>query len=394
MRQTWRWFGPADTIPIENLRQIGVEGVVSALHHIPTGEEWTPEAIAQRQAEIRAGGVEWEVVESVPVSETIKTRGPDRDQHIANYIKSMENLAAAGLQVICYNFMPVLDWTRTKLRWAQPHGGNAMQFDLLDFAVFDIHILARVGARDDYPPDLCAKADDLFASMAEAQKKQLQNNIVAGLPGANDNWTLDDIRALLGTYDGIDADVLRGNLIAFLEAIIPAAERLGLRMCCHPDDPPFSLMGLPRIMSTTDDYAAVMRAVDSPANGITMCTGSLGVREGVDFPAFISEWGHRIHFVHLRNTTRLSPGFGEKHSFFEDAHLEGDTDMVAVIRALLAEQAKRRAAGRADHLIPMRPDHGQELLDDLTQESMPGYPQVGRMRGLAELRGIMAALRS
>ena len=392
MRQTWRWFGPADTIPIQNLRQIGVQGVVSALHHIPSGDVWTPEAIAQRQAEIREGGLEWEVVESVPVSETLKTRGPDWDLHIANYIKSLENLAAAGLQVICYNFMPVLDWTRTQLRWAQPHGGNAMRFDLLDFAVFDIHILARNGAADDFPADVVQQAKDKYNAMSAQEHHALQNNIVAGLPGANDNWTLDDIHALLATYADIDADTLRGNLIAFLEAIIPTAERLGLRLCCHPDDPPFSLMGLPRIMSTTDDYALIMEAIDSPANGITLCTGSLGVRPDVDYEGFIAKWGHRIHFVHLRNTTRSDPSYGDKYSFFEDAHLEGDTDMVAVIRALLEEQSVRKANGRADHTIPMRPDHGQELLDDLTKASMPGYPQVGRMRGLAELRGIMAAL--
>ena len=393
MRQTWRWFGPADTIPITQLRQAGVEAVVSALHHIPTGAVWPAAEIAKRQSEIEKGGLAWEVVESLPVSEAIKTRGPDRDAHIANYIQSLENLAAAGLQTICYNFMPVLDWTRTALRWPLPHGGTAMRFDLIAFAAFDIHILQRSGAVADYPPDFAAKAAAYFDALSPDQRAALQHDIVAGLPGANDNWGLADIRSLLGTYAETDAATLRANLIAFLQDVTPTAERLGLRLCCHPDDPPFPIMGLPRIMSTADDYARIMQAVDSPANGITLCTGSMGVRADVDFPAFIADWGHRIHFVHLRNTTRDGAGFGVKDSFIEDAHLEGDTDMVSVIRALLAEQAKRRQAGRADALIPMRPDHGHELLDDLTKASMPGYPLIGRMRGLAELRGIMAALR-
>ncbi|WP_342076798.1 mannonate dehydratase [Yoonia sp. SS1-5] len=392
MRQTWRWFGPADTIPITALPQVGVEGVVSALHHVPTGAVWPVEDIARRQSEIRVAGLEWEVVESLPVSETIKTRGPDWDTHIANYIESLENLAAAGLQVICYNFMPVLDWTRTALRWPLPHGGTAMRFDLLDFAVFDICILERKGADADYPADFAQKAAQRFASMDDNARRQLQHNIVAGLPGANDNWGLDDIRQLLHRYAGINADQLRANLIAFLQAVTPTAEALGLRLCCHPDDPPFSLMGLPRIMSTPGDYAQVMRAVDSPASGITLCTGSMGVAEGVDFVRFIRDWGHRIHFVHLRNTTRQGNAIAGKYSFFEDAHLEGDTDMVRVIKALLDEEVERWAQGRHDATIPMRPDHGHELLDDLTRDGMPGYPLIGRMRGLAELRGIMAAL--
>ena len=398
MLQTWRWFGPADTIGIRDLMQIGVQGVVSALHHVPTGEVWTPKEIRKRQDDIAIlpdgtpSGIAWEVVESLPVSEAIKTHGPDWDRHIANYVTSLEHLAAAGLRVVCYNFMPVLDWTRTTLRWPLPHGGTAMRFDLLDFAIFDLHILQRDNAADNYMSDLVREAKCRFGRMSADERAALQNNIVAGLPGANDNWTLDDIRHLLATYAEIDADRLRANLIAFLKAVVPTAERLGLRLCCHPDDPPFSLMGLPRIMSTADDYAKVMQAVDSPANGITLCTGSMGVAEGVDFVKFISDWGNRIHFVHLRNTTRSAPKFGDKYSFIEDAHLQGDTDMVSVIRALLHEQDIRKAMGRDDHVIPMRPDHGQELLDDLTRPGMPGYPLIGRMRGLAELRGIIAAL--
>ncbi|PUB18501.1 mannonate dehydratase [Yoonia sediminilitoris] len=398
MRQTWRWFGPHDTVQISDLRQIGVEGVVSALHHVPTGDIWTSDEIAKRQQQVatlpdgRPSGIAWEVVESLPVSETLKTKGPDWDLHIANYITSLQNLAAAGLQVICYNFMPVLDWTRTELRAPLPSGGTAMRFDLVDFAVFDMHILARAGAAGDYPPDFLTQVTARYSGMTQADCDELQHNIVAGLPGANDGWSLDDIKRLLQTYADIDTTQLRANLIAFLRAVVPTAEQMGLRLCCHPDDPPFSLMGLPRIMSSPDDFAQIMRAVDSPANGITLCTGSMGVAKDVDFVRFIENWGHRIHFAHLRNTSRTGPPVAEKYSFFEDAHLEGDTDMVAVVRALLEQEAERRTRGRPDAIIPMRPDHGHELLDDLPRKSMPGYPLIGRMRGLAELRGIMAAL--
>ncbi len=397
MRQTWRWFGPADTISIQALMQIGVEAVVSALHHVPTGDVWTLEDIRKRQRDIavlpdgKPSGLAWEVVESLPVSETIKTRGADWEQHISNYVTSLENLASAGLEVVCYNFMPVLDWTRTQLRWPLPHGGTAMRFDLVEFAVFDIHLLARSDARSDYAEVTASAADQAFSKMTDAEKSALCDNIVAGLPGANDAWTLADIKALLAVYAEIPADKLRQNLYDFLGAVIPAAERLGIRLCCHPDDPPFSILGLPRIVSSPDDYAALMRAVDSPANGITLCTGSMGVAAGVDFVGFIKDWGHRIHFAHLRNTTREGDSHQGMHSFFEDAHLEGQTDMVAVVRALLVEESRRRAAGRSDHMIPMRPDHGHELLDDIEKGSMPGYPLIGRMRGLAELRGIMAA---
>ncbi|MCY6379791.1 mannonate dehydratase [Hoeflea prorocentri] len=400
MRQTWRWFGPADTISIDQLAQIGVEGVVSALHHVETGAVWPSDEIAKRQREIattadgRPTGLEWEVVESLPVSETIKTAGPGWENHIDNYRVSLENLAAAGLKTICYNFMPVLDWTRTHLRWPLANGGTAMRFDLAEFAAFDIYLLGRQGAADDYPSQVRDLAEKRHSEMSAQEKTTIERNIVAGLPGANDEWSLEEIRSLLGVYADIDHNVLRQNLVAFLEAVVPTAERLGLRLCCHPDDPPFPILGLPRIMSTVEDYAHIMEAVDSPANGITLCTGSMGVAENVDFVSFIRKWGHRVRFVHLRNTTRSGVSFDNKHSFFEDAHLDGDTDMVAVIAALLSEEERRRAKGQADAVIPMRPDHGQELLDDLKRDSMPGYPLVGRMRGLAELRGIMTALSS
>lgn len=398
MRQTWRWFGPADTVSIDEMLQAGVEGVVSALHHIPNGVVWPVGEIKKRQAQIATrtdgtpSGIAWEVVESLPVSEAIKTQTGDWLTHLETYKQSLRNLAACGIHTVCYNFMPVLDWTRTALRSPMSHGGTAMRFDLVDFAVFDVHVLERNGANRDYDDAILTKAGARHADMNDTKKKSLIRNIVAGLPGSNDAWTLGDVRANLATYDTINAGQLRQNLIAFLAAVIPTCEALGIRLCCHPDDPPFPLLGLPRIMSSADDYAKIMRAVDSPANGITLCTGSLGVARDVYFPDFIADWGHRIHFVHLRNTRREGPSLGAKESFFEAAHLEGDTDMVAVIQALITEERRRKAEGRADWQLPMRPDHGQEILSDLKSDSMPGYPLIGRMRGLAELRGIMTAV--
>ncbi|ABG30363.1 mannonate dehydratase [Roseobacter denitrificans] len=391
MKQCWRWFGPADKIALPDLHQVGVQGIVSALHDILPGALWTPEAIRQRQDMLHQQGFDWTVVESLPVSESIKTQSPQMADHLLAYKKSLRNLAAAGISTICYNFMPILDWTRTELRAKQPHGGTAMLFCFLDFAVFDLHILQRDGATADYSQELQEMAAQRFADLTDAQRVALQNNIVAGLPGSNDKWTTDDVRAHLATYQDISPTQLRQNLIDFLSEVCPVAEELGLRLCCHPDDPPFSLLGLPRIMSSTDDYAHILDAVPSPANGATLCTGSLGVAEGFDPVEFVSRLGDKIHFVHLRNTKRLPGSDRARPDFFEAAHLEGDTDMVATIKALLAEEQRRKAAGRADWEIPMRPDHGQELLSDLGGDSMPGYPLIGRMRGLAELRGIMAA---
>ena len=398
MKQTWRWFGPADTISIDDLLQAGVEGIVSALHHIDTGAVWSVEEIQKRQKLIETrengtpSGLSWDVVESLPVSEKIKTQSEDWQQDIAKYKESLANLAKCGIKTVCYNFMPVLDWTRTELRSKLPHGGTAMRFNIVEFACFDIHILNRNGAINDYTKDIAEAAAQHYAQLNQSGKDALQHNIIAGLPGSNDKWQLDDINRLLRTYEHIDADRLRQNLVDFLNLVIPTCEELGINMCCHPDDPPFSIMGLPRIMSSAEDYASIMRTVDSEHNGITLCTGSLGVLKDIDFEQFISEWGHRVHFVHLRNTTREGPSSDEKHSFYEAAHLEGDTNMVGVIASLLNEEKNRRSEGRKDHEIPMRPDHGQELLDDLNRNSMPGYPLIGRVRGLAELRGIMTAL--
>ena len=398
MRQTWRWFGPADTVNTAEMCQAGVQGVVSALHQFKPGVVWPAEEIAARQRLIAtlpngaASGLAWDVVESLPVSEVIKTKADGYGAHIAAYRVSLENLAAAGISVICYNFMPVLDWTRTVLRWPLPHGGTTMLFDLVDFAAFDLFILGRAGAFDDYDAALIEAARERHAGMDNAARLALQNNVVAGLPGANDTWTLDDIKGHLARYAPIGAATLRQNLVDFLAEVVPLTERLGLRLCCHPDDPPFPLLGLPRIMSSLADYRAVLGAVESPANGATLCTGSLGVDPGFDPVSFITALGPKIHFAHLRNTTRIAPAYGARSSFYEAAHLGGDTDMVATLRALLAEEARRCAEGCADWSIPIRPDHGQDLLSDLAVKGMPGYPLIGRMRGLAELRGVIAGL--
>ena len=392
MKQCWRWFGPEDPIALADLHQVGVEGIVTALHHIPPGQAWDADSIHKRQQVMQAAGYAWDVVESLPVSEAIKIQTAEMAAHISAYKESLHALAAAGIKVVCYNFMPILDWTRTALRAPQPHGGAAMLFDLTDFAVFDIHILCRAGAAEGYSEPVRDTAAARFAQMGDGRKTTLQQNITAGLPGANDQWSVSDVRALLETYEAIAPAQLRGHLIDFLSEVAPVAQELGLRLCCHPDDPPFSLLGLPRVMSNTSDYAAVLSAVELPANGATLCTGSLGVAADFDGPGFVAEHGARIHFAHLRNTTRIAGSDPARPDFYEAAHLEGDTDMVGTVRALVAEETRRKAAGRSDWQIPMRPDHGQELLADLGGHSTPGYPLIGRMRGLAELRGVMAAI--
>ncbi len=393
MRETWRWFGPPDPITLAEVRQTGAKGIVSALHHVPAGEAWAVGEVAARKAEIEAAGLTWDVVESIPVSEAVKTRtGPWRE-HLDAWTRSLRALAeAGGPRVICYNFMPVLDWTRTALREPLPDGGTAMRFDLVDFAVFDLYILGREGAGTDYPDDVAAEATRRAAELDETAAAALAANITAGLPGSMESWSLEDVRARLGDYDGLGAEDLRANLVAFLHEVVPVAEELGLLLCCHPDDPPFPLLGLPRVMSTLEDYLAVLGAVPSHANGATFCTGSLGVRADFDPVAFVEVLGDRIHFCHLRNTRRDGDETGLRVGFQESAHLEGDTDMVATIRALMAEESRRRAQGRADSEIPMRPDHGHDLLHDVDRQGQPGYPLIGRMRGLAELRGVMAAV--
>jgi mannonate dehydratase len=396
MQQTWRWFGPRDLATVDDMLQAGVQGVVSALHHLPTGAVWPAEEIAARQALIGSmkdgspSPLKWDVVESLPVSEDIKKQKGFWRDHIANWKTSMTNLSRAGIEVICYNFMPVLDWTRTDLAWRLPHGGTCMRFDVVDFAAFDIHILARPGAAEDFSAEVVEEAARRFAAMDAAARTALAGNVAFGLPGAAETMTLDDVRAHLAEYDAISAEALRGHLIDFLAEVTPLAQDLGMRLCCHPDDPPFSLLGLPRIMSTEADYRQVLEAVDLPANGVTFCTGSFGARADNDLPAMMQRLGPRVHFLHLRNVRR--EGSALRDSFHEAEHLGGNTDMVAVIAAILAEERRRRTEGRADWNIPFRPDHGQDILDDLGRKGQPGYPTIGRLKGLAELRGIMTAL--
>ena len=396
MKQTWRWFGPKDLVSIDDMLQAGVEGVVTALHHVPTGTVWSPEDIARRQAELAVmtdgapSGLTWDVVESLPVSEDIKRQTGDWKTHIANWKTSMRHLRVAGIEVICYNFMPILDWTRTDLAYRLANGATCMRFDAIDFAAFDLFLLERRGAADSYAPEVLEQARARFATMSDARKDELAGNVVFGLPGAAERMSMQDVKTHLAHYDNIPAARLRAHLVDFLAEVSPLAQELGMRLCCHPDDPPFPLLGLPRIMSTEADYKAVMAAVDLPANGITLCTGSLGARADNDLPGMMTRLGDRVHFLHLRNVALEDRALGG--SFHEAAHLEGNTDMVAMIAAILAEETRRRAAGRADWQIPMRPDHGQDILDDLKRKAQPGYPAIGRLKGLAELRGIMTAL--
>lgn len=396
MRQTWRWFGPKDQCSIDDITQVGAAGVVSALHHVPNGVVWSPEEIAKRHAEVATrkdgtpSGLTWDVVESLPVSEDIKKQKNDWRAHIENYKISMRNLADSGMEVICYNFMPVLDWTRTDLRWTVPNGGSCMRFDINDFAAFDIHVLERQGAATDYSNAIADEAERRFSGMDETARKQLARNVTMGLPGSTESMSLDDVRAHLDEYGAISRERLRANFVDFLDAVVPTAEDLGLRLCCHPDDPPFALLGLPRVMSTEADYKYILDAVDSPANGMTLCSGSLGARPDNDLPGMMKRLGDKVHFLHLRNVKRDNDDI--VGSFYEAEHLAGDTDMVALIAAIVREETRRKAAGRKDHTIPMRPDHGQDILDDLGRRSQPGYPTIGRMKGLAELRGVMTAL--
>ena len=398
MRQTWRWFGPVDRTSLSDVRQAGAEGIVTALHDHAPGRVWSADAIASRQREVSvandgsSAGLAWEVVESLPVSEAIKTKSGPWREHLTAYKDSLTNLAEAGIQTICYNFMPVIDWTRTDLAAPMPHGGTAMRFDVFDFAAFDLHILERPAAREEFSEPIRAEARRRHDAMDDAAKSKLASNITAGLPGAAEHWTLSSLREKLEDYAKVDAQGLRNNYIDFLSEIIPHAQRLQMRMCCHPDDPPFPLLGLPRVMSTAEDFETILAAVDSPANGLTFCTGSLGARADNDIPAMVRRFAPRIHFAHLRNVTRDDDGL--PCSFFEDEHLGGQTDMIAVLQAFLDEEARRRDSGREDHQIPMRPDHGQDILDDIGRGAQPGYPAVGRLKGLAELRGAMKALES
>lgn len=396
MIETWRWFGPADVVTISNVLQTGARGIVSALHHVPDGDVWSPAEIARRQAEIgtladgSASGLEWLVVESLPVSEDIKRQTGAWREHIENYKLSLQHLADAGIFTVCYNFMPVIDWTRTDLAWRLPHGGTCMRFDAVDFAAFDIHILEREGAVESVTAAVAEAAARRFAAMGEGEKQGVAASVLAGLPGAADRLSLSAVREHLGRYGAISSDRLRRHLFDFLEEIVPVAARLGIRLCCHPDDPPFSLMGLPRIMSTEMDYRMMLDHVSDPANGMTLCSGALGARGDNDLPGIMSRLGERVHFIHLRNVTLETEALGG--SFHESEHLDGSVDMVKLIKAIVHEEKRRFEAGRADWSIPMRPDHGQDILDDIGRGGQPGYPLIGRLKGLAELRGVARAV--
>ncbi|CAI0749554.1 Mannonate dehydratase [Serratia grimesii] len=388
MEQTWRWYGPNDPVSLDDVRQAGATGVVTALHHIPNGEVWPIEEIKARQALLAEKGLVWSVVESIPVHEEIKTHSGNYQQHIAHYQQSLRNLAACGIDTVCYNFMPILDWTRTDLEYVLPDGSKALRFDQIAFAAFDLHILQRTGAEQDYTPEEQTQAAERFAAMSTAEIATLTGNIIAGLPGAEEGYTLDQFRARLAEYDAIDKAQLRENMAVFLRAIVPVAEEVGVRLAVHPDDPPRPILGLPRIVSTIDDMQWFKQTVDSLYNGFTMCTGSYGVRADNDLVRMIETFGDRIHFTHLRATCREE----NPKSFHEGAHLQGDVDMVAVIEAILSEEQRRYKAGDR-RPIPMRPDHGHQMLDDLKKKTNPGYSAIGRLKGLAELRGVELALK-
>ena len=387
MIESWRWYGDLDPITLSEVAQTGARGIVTALHEIPYGEVWPSATIAARKKRIEAAGFDWVVVESLPVHERIKRGTGDLSELFANYRQSMANLAANGIHTICYNFMPLLDWTRTDLDAPVPGGATCLRFEAVRMAAFEIHMLGRRAAEDDYPPEVLTRAAAWFQQATQADRDALLSSIMAGMPGAFDRYDIKGLRAALEAYDGIDRAVLRAHYKRFLDEVVPTAEALGMRLCVHPDDPPRDILGLPRIVSNGDDLDWILAAHDSPANGITLCSGSLGANPVNDVPAIAARVAHRIHFAHLRNVTRDPDG-----SFEEAAHLEGDTDMVALARVLLDEETRRRSAGRSDHAIPFRPDHGHHMLSDLGRDLIPGYPLIGRLRGLAELRGVISAL--
>ena len=394
MLHTMRWFGPNDPVSLFAIRQAGCAGVVTALHQVPVGEVWTEADIRARQQLIEADNgtyspLHWAVVESLPVHEDIKKGRASRDQYIANYQQSLRHLAACGIRTVCYNFMPVLDWSRTNLSYELPDGSRALRFVWQDFAVFDLCILRRPGAEADYEPAVVEAASQQFAGMSPAAVASLTNTVLLGLPGSEEAFELAGFQALLDEYATIDAAALRENLYYFLRAVAPVAEEVGIGLCIHPDDPPYPLLGLPRVVSTEADLAGLLAACDVPANGLTFCTGSLGVRPDNDLAAMIERFGPRIHFVHLRATKREE----NPRNFHEADHLAGDVDMYAVVQALVREELRREAAGEEKTALPMRPDHGHQMLDDLHKKTYPGYSAIGRLRGLAELRGLEYGLR-
>jgi mannonate dehydratase len=384
MQQTWRWFGPDDPVTLENAAQAGATGIVTALHHQNQGEAWSAEEIAKRRAVVEAAGLTWGVVESIGVPEAIKTRSGDFQTKIDNYKQSIRNAARAGVKVFCYNFMAITDWTRTNLAWRLPNGGAALRFDAVDFAAYDLCVLKRDGAERDYSPERIGAAEARFRAMTPDEIATIERNLIDWLPARDFTYDRDSFRRMLKVYAGIGVEEMRKNLIAFVREIAAVAEEERVRLAIHPDDPSFPIFGLPRVMSTADDVRKLFAAVPSEACGLTLCAGSFGSNPANDLVAMAREFGRRVHFVHLRNVKREPDG-----SFFEADHLGGDTDLVALIAAIMGEEARRRAEGRHDSEIPMRPDHGHLLGDDRLKRMNPGYSFIGRLKGLAELRGVM-----